>query len=318
LKPYKSKEDAIVKKDFARSCLSSFLGLTLLILVSCGGGGGGGGGEASGGGAVTPDLFQNLIANVFTGGDRNVARLVTDSGEDNTGGCGYTEAYSDRATLEAGLLRAGGSITSSSPTEFCGTVAGESSCIKQFDKAFVFDMRYQSPQQNRIELYMTGLVANRMTVIEFDSRTYNFFNGQYAPSTTLQARSLDTSIFEGAVLAGGASCSTQQQPTQTKDAIDGNWTGYKATYSPITTNGATASATVSCVNQSCTTSDSAGVTFTLSDFNSVGSWKTAAGAPKLAGGAISTDRQLLSMFVCSAPLDESKTFENCSFFTLKR
>jgi hypothetical protein len=51
LKPYKSKEDAIVKKDFARLVVPvffSFIGLTLLILVSCGGGGGSDGGGAVG------------------------------------------------------------------------------------------------------------------------------------------------------------------------------------------------------------------------------------------------------------------------------
>jgi hypothetical protein len=28
--------------------------------------------------------------------------------------------------------------------------------------------------------------------------------------------------------------------------------------------------------------------------------------------------QLASVFLCNSPLDEKKTFENCSFFTFKR
>jgi hypothetical protein len=258
-----------------------------------------------------PELFQSLSANVFTGGHRDIGKRVTNSGGDMINSCGYMEPFYDRATTEESLAKVGGYVTSSSSTEWCGTGAGESGCLKQFGRVFVFDSRYQSPQQTTIDLYMTGLLANRMTVIKYDSHTYNFSNGEYEPTTIVESSSLDTSI-----LKGYTNC-IDQQPTQTKDAIDGNWTGYKATYSPITMNGATAAATVSCVNQSCTTFDSAGVTFTLPDFNS-GTWKTADGAPKLAGAAISADRQLLSMFVCSAPLDESKTFENCSFFTLKR
>jgi hypothetical protein len=219
--------------------------------------------------------------------------------------------FPDRATTEAEVLKQGGSVTSSSSTEWCGTAAGESICLKQIDKVFVIDSR--TAQQNYVELYMTGLVTNRMTFIYFDSHNYNFSNGQYEPLAVVETSSRDTSIPEGA-----AGCSNQIQPTQTKDAIDGNWTGYKATYDPLTINGSTAAATVSCLNQSCTISDIPGVTFTLSDFRSGGTWKTAAGAQKLAGATISADRQLLSMFVCNAPLDESKTFENCSFFTLKR
>ena len=286
----------------------SFLLFTVL-LIGCGGGGGGSGSSSNGG--ATPDLFQSLSTNVFTGGYRSVSKVVADTGNTTITSCGYQGAFYDRATIEAELLKQGGSVTISTSTEWCGTAAGETGCIKQFDKVFVIDSR--SAQQNTVDLYMTGLVANRMTVITFDSLTYNFSNGKYEPLAVVETSSRDASIPEGA-----AGCSNQIQPTQTNDAINGNWTGYKATYDPLTIKVSTAAATVSCVNQSCTTSDLPGVTVTLSDFRSGGTWEAAAGAPRLAGATISADRQLLSMFVCNAPLDESKTFENCSFFTLKR
>jgi hypothetical protein len=46
--------------------------LVTSILIGCGGGGGGSGSSPNG---ATPDLFQSLSTNVFTGGYRSVTKM---------------------------------------------------------------------------------------------------------------------------------------------------------------------------------------------------------------------------------------------------
>ena len=130
---------------------------------------------------------------------------------------------------------------------------------------------------------------------------------------SVESQAKDTSITDG-----GNCGSSMIRVTQTKEAVNGDWTGYKTTYAPVTQTGSTVAAKASCANQVCTILDSSAVTITLSNFiYSSGAWLTATGASKYAGASISVDRQLLSMFVCNSPLEEAKTFENCSFYTFR-
>jgi len=105
--------------------------------------------------------------------------------------------------------------------------------------------------------------------------------------------------------------------SQSATAIDGNWTGYKATYNTNTKIATAATVSISCINQVCTLSDAPSATISLSQPTN-GTWTTSANTPKFAAAAISVDRQLLSVFVCSAPLIESQALDSCVFYTFKR
>jgi len=264
------------------------------------------------------DVFA--LNNHLTGGNRSTS-VSTSTGEFGGGGqgCGYSYPQS-RAETEQKLQQSGGSVTLSTLTEWCGSAAGETVCIKGFGKLLVVTEPWSS-ERRITTLYMTELVANHWTEVEFDNLAFNPF-GKDKPSTKISAVNSDVSVPEG------AECNYSSLPAQSKEFINGQWVGYKATYSLSTMVGSTSAATASCSNQVCTVNSSSDVTSVkLSNFNlfsrsgvssSGGAWATASGAPKLAGATMTGDRQLLSMFVCNTPLDEAKTFDNCSFFTFKR
>ena len=138
-------------------CNSILAGLLLAVVMGmtgCGGGGSDGGGVA----AATPsnDIFKNIADNVVTGGSRSVTVRTTDSSQSGgSTGCGYFDGFYNRATVESTILGMGGSITSSTSTEFCASVGGNSQCFKQYKNVFIDDDR--TSQYPYITIYMTGL-----------------------------------------------------------------------------------------------------------------------------------------------------------------
>lgn len=262
------------------------------FLTACGGGGAGGGGSSTA-------LFQYIQANTFSG-YTYVGRGINDNDltSSGTSGCGVvTSPIPDQATVEARVTSLGGSVITSTPTKWCGTASGQTGCFIQADKFFVIDNR---TAQTDVEIDMPGLVADRMTVVKY--------NSQYLPaliqSTTRDSTRTSTSNCPAMV-------------SQPANAIDGNWSGYKATYDTNTKTAVSTTASVSCTNQACTLSDASTTSIALSQLYN-GTWSTSANAPKYAGASVTDDRQLLSMFVCSAPLIESQALASCSFYTFKR
>lgn len=250
----------------------------------------------------TTDLFQAYAENVIVGGFHSVSVYVSDSIQGGGAGCGDKAPFYDRATFEANVMAAGGSVTRSTPNEFCASDGALTQCLKKIDDTLVMDKR--DAQDYSVELFMTGLVNGQMTYVNFDTQTN---------MASVESQAKDTSITNG-----GNCGSSMIRVTQTKEAVNGDWTGYKTTYAPVTQTGSTVAAKASCTNQVCTILDSSAVTITLSNFiYSSGAWLTATGASKYAGASISVDRQLLSMFVCNSPLEEAKAFENCSFYTFR-
>ena len=151
-------------------------------------------------------------------------------------------------------------------------------------------------------MILTGLVPNHETWISYSS-TDNFAN--------IRSATKNSSITQ-------AQNCPQPATTQTADAINGAWTGYKLSYALTSKTGTSTVASLNCANQVCTITDGASTVAALPSFSSSGAWKTAVGASKFVGASISSDKSLLSMFVCNAPLDESRTFDNCGFYSFKR
>jgi len=252
------------------------------------------------------DLFQALAENVILGGSRMVTTSVSDSTFSAGAGCGYKSPYVayDRATLESLAVAQGIRVTASTQNEFCGSNGTYTECLKKIDNIFVMDTHDDILDDYAIEIYLTGLTKSHMTNVSFDTMTKR---------ARVESLSKDTSI------TNGSTCLSSLMPVaQYKEYINGNWVGYKANYAPSTKTGSTEAAKLSCTNQVCSILDSTTVTFTLSRFDTDGVWQTASGSSKLVGASLTVDRQLLSMFACNAPLDEAKTFENCSFYTFKR
>lgn len=244
------------------------------------------------------------------GGNRSVDSTISNITKGSGNGCGYSYPRT-RVESDQLMQQSGGSTTLSTFTEWCGAATGQTACIKGFGKLLVDD-ELLSVEVRTIRLNMMELMPGHWTVIEFNSLEFNPF-GKNGPMTNVSA------VRSDAIVGPSVVCDRSVQPTQIKEAINGSWVGYKATYSPDTMVGSTATATVSCASQICIINSSSGATsVNLSSFDFTGVWATAFGAPKLAGALMTGDHQLLSMFVCNSPLDEAKTFENCSFFTFKR
>ena len=263
----------------------------MVLLTACGGGGDGGGG------GTTSSVFQYIQANTFSG-STTVGLQINDDTQSYSSGCGISSPIGDQATTEARLATLGGTILTSTPTKWCATASGETGCYIQADKVYVIDSR--NGLTTDIEIGMPGLVANRKTVVEYNSQNLD---------ATIYTTTLDSTR------TNALNCPAMA--TQSADAVDGNWSGYKATYDSNTKTAASVTASISCTNRVCTLSDAPTTTITLSQLNN-GTWSTSANAPKYAGASISDDRQLLSVFVCSAPLIESQALASCGFYTFKR
>ena len=241
---------------------------------------------------IYSDVFQAWSA---TGGgyrSRNIYPTQTSFGV----GCGTNE-IPDRAALTQFVSNAGGSISVSTPSQWCGQVGNESNCVKQVDNVVVVESR--NTGLRTVDIHMLGLVANRLTTVSYDSSLRE---------TAVSARTLDSSV--------SSTCSNTGQPSQAKEAINGDWSGYSVKYSPTSKVASLTANSMACRNQTCTILGAGSTTFTLS---STVLWRTATGATQLAGGAVSSDLTLASMFVCNvATLDPARTFDDCTFFSFKR
>ena len=270
--------------------------LSIFLISACGGGGGGGGSSAA------FDLIKEIFDNTMVGGYQTVGSSIND-GLNSSGsvGCGFSaNDANSQPVADSKIIGLGGKVNSSTPVEYCATVNGEVGCFKKIEKAYIEDGR--SGASIIVNMTLTGLVQNHETRVDFNSVN------NYA---TME------SVTKNSSITTGVNC-PYPTGTQTADAINGAWSGYKISYNTNTKSGVSAVATVNCSGQVCTVTDGTTTTATLSTFSNYGVWRTASGASKFSGASISSDKLLLSMFVCSAPLDESKTFDSCAFYTLKR
>lgn len=247
------------------------------------------------------DVFELFIAS-DNGGYRNRLISIADSIGSSSTSCGYTKIETAngttfRAMLEDSVRNSGGNVILSNPSEWCGTAMSETNCIKQFDNVIVVDGRKDA--STNIEIRMLGLLSGQSSVVKFDSSSRG---------ATLSSVTKDASVTSG-------SCSNTGQTTPNSDAINGSWTGYEFSYTSTTRSGATTPRSMSCANQVCTLST--GVTLPIFSF-SKGTWKTQAGGASIAGAVLTPGFQLLSMFLCNAPLDQARTLESCGFYTFKR
>ncbi len=279
------------------------LGVACAILLAGCNGGGSDGGNAPAAGNTT-DVIDTLIQS-YSGGSRYISLKATDGPQQSSPahGCGR-EDFLTKAVLESDISKQGGTIFTSSPDEWRGAVGDESIHFKKIGDGIMVDSR--DAQETDISLYLPKLLAEHMTVIEFSAAK----NGLNALARVL-ASTKDTTI------PSDGKCTVGTLPTIAKEAINGQWTGYRMDVSPTTRSGSTTSANMTCTAESCDISGLTASPVILSEFSS-GTWRTASGSRQLAGASITANQKLLSAFLCNSPLDESKTLENCSFFTFKR
>ena len=243
---------------------------------------------------IYSDVFQASLATAGGYRDRGVYPTKASSKI----GCGFADPIPDRSILNQFVASGGGSVIVSTATEWCGQIGSELNCLKKFDNVVVTDQRMGTSIE--IEIFLQGLLPNRMTTVSYSSTLRE---------SEVSSRTLDSSVV-------GSGCSNSGQPSQAKEAINGDWTGYSVKYSPATKVASLTANSMACRNQTCTILGAGSTTFTLS---STVLWRTATGATQLAGGAVSSDLSLASMFVCNiATLDPERTFDDCTFFSFKR
>lgn len=243
---------------------------------------------------IYTDVFQAFSATAGGYRDRGVYPTKASSKI----GCGTVDSIPDRSTLNQFVANSGGNVIVSTSTEWCGQIGSELNCLKKFDNVVVTDQRIGTAIE--IEIFLQGLLPNRMTTVSYSSNLRE---------SEVSSRTLDSSVFSSA-------CSNSGQPTQAKEAINGDWAGYSVKYSPTSKVASLTANAMACRAQSCTILGAGSTTFTLS---STVLWRTAPGATQLAGGAVSSDLALASMFVCNiATLDPARTFDDCTFFSFKR
>lgn len=251
--------------------------------------------------SVPTDVYEAMLENELFQGYRSVGVDVTDGTQDiSSVGCGYTDPLpSPRSSFESLLSDLGASITTSTTTTICASMGNESFCSRLIGGSYA--LQSDEPGYSEIDLYLPQLIAGHMTSIEY------FSGDGLAKMSSVQS---DLSYSSDGTCA-------QQSITQPASAIDGVWRGYKARYFPSLGTGLTNTAALNCSNQLCTVTDSQGDTASIqfSQQSSNGVWKGPTGATTNARAVMSLDKQLLSLYVCPAPLVESSAIENCSFFT---
>ena len=264
----------------------------------------------------TSDVFESFKANAL-GGYTLVSNAIDNNLSGSGSGCGFegSEGY-DKKFFENKVKSVSGLVTTSTSTKWCAEFDNKKICLRQFDKLLIWDDLGSST----VEIYMTGLVENAMTYIYFDSGYDSRIqsrskvavpsNISNCPDLATQSVTSKNNWFNELFLYG--------IPIQPSNALDGHWSGYKATYNTSNEIGTTVTASLACVNQSCTVSDSSSSVIELQQQHGGGTWKTAVNAPKIAGAALSGDRRLLSLFLCNQPLIKSEMLNMCSFYTLKR
>ena len=242
------------------------------------------------------DVFDAYFA-AAGGGFRHRGIQVTDAAGSTRTGCVVTTTVS-RSDIEATVAQRGGRITASTPTLWCGSIGSDSVCLRQFGNVVVYEETDTGYAFSGA--YLTGMFSDKFSVVEKDT-------SDVTPNAYYYARTRDPSM------TSPNPCPSE--PSIPANAINGNWTGYSFNYSPAAHAGFTALATMSCTNPTCSIlgTSSATVSFTQGV-----PWKTASGVAPLAGATMSSDQTLVSAFICNAPLDESRTFENCTFYTFRR
>ena len=261
------------------------------------------------------ESFKAAALGVFT----LVKNTIDDNLNGSGSGCGFEGSESDlfdKTFLENTFKSVPDSTISSTSTQWCVELGGQKSCISQFDKLLITD---SLNEDRNVEIYMTGLVENALTHIDIGS-TYGTIQSRLKvtlPSNNSSCPELATQS-ETSENPWWRTSGPSSIPTQSANALDGNWTGYKASYNTSSWIGTTANASLTCVNQSCTVSDPSNSVIELQQQYGGGTWKTAVNAPKIAGAALSGDRRLLSLFLCNKPFINSQMLDLCSFYTFKR
>jgi len=102
------------------------------------------------------EVFDILIA-ANNGGYWNRGLSVTDNSPTTSAGCGFgtyptTDGAEFRRGLEDAVRNAGGTISISTPTSWCGTANGETDCIQQFDNAIVYQTRKGSTASTQVSM----------------------------------------------------------------------------------------------------------------------------------------------------------------------
>lgn len=211
----------------------------------------------------------------------------------------YNDSPKDRETVESLVNSNGGTITVSSATEFCARIGNDSICVRLFG-GIALVLEEISGGILFKDAFMPGLAGNKVTTVRYAGDERFARVGVEWP--------------DSAVGPGSSNCPAQ--PAQSKGMIDGNWSGYSFSYSPASSVASLAPGSMSCSNQTCTIPGPAGATFALS---STALWRTATGASRLAGAAVSDDSTLASVFLCrGATVVETQPFENCTFFSFRR
>jgi hypothetical protein len=273
-----------------------------ILLAGCNGGGSDGGNAPAAGNAT--DVIDTLIQS-YSGGSRYISLNATDGPLQSSPAHGCSrEDFSTRAVLESDVSKQGGTIFASSRMSGVEQSAMNQSISRKLAMAFMVDSR--DAQETDISLYLPQLLAEHMTVIEFSAAK----NGLNAMAKVLAST-------KDATIPSDGKCSVGTLPTIAKEAINGQWNGYRMDYSPTTKSGSTTNVNMTCTAQSCDISGLTTSPVILSEFSN-GTWRTASGSRQLAGASITADQKLLSAFCVIRHWDESKTLENCSFFTFKR
>jgi hypothetical protein len=267
--------------------------------------------------ASAGDVFESFKANAI-GGYTLVSNTIDDNTYGSGSGCGFdvSESY-DKEYFENKVKSVSGLVTTSTSTKWCAELGNEKSCFRQFDKLLILD---NLGSNREVEIYITGLVENAYTHIDFDSAFGSKIQSRSkvaVPSNISNCPDLSTQSVTSKNNWSNSQ-GPNSTPTQPSNALDGNWTGYKASYSTSSWIGTTNAASLTCVNQSCTVSDPSNSVIELQQQSGGGTWKTAVNAPKIAGAALSEDRRLLSLFLCNKPFVNSQMLDMCSFYTFKR
>lgn len=254
-------------------------------------------------GALPParysDVFQAVMQLEAQGGRQRRTVSVRNTASSGSGCYFYDGPPKDRQALENLVQNAGGTINRSTETEWCARIGNESICMRLVGGA-VLAIENQIGSVVYTDVYMPGLASDRVSTVRLDSSEGFARLASEWPSAS----------------AGPTTSTCPSQPAQSRTQIDGNWSGYSLNYAPGSGVTALAPNTMTCTNQTCTIPGAGGATFSLS---ATTLWRTATGAPRLAGAAVSDDSQLASVFVCNgATVVETQPFQNCTFFSFKR
>ena len=296
--------------------------LVPLLFTSCGGGSGNCGPSALAFGLVacsdgsketllepTTNPLKNFNKKVFAGAYNSQPASIDDTLNSQRWVCGFR--YSDDTDadhIESSLKAAGATITVSTPTKWCVDAGGLGWCFIQSDNLFVIDhlIRISNSPSNSsfIEMYMPGVIADHMTVV--------------LQEPNLSSAFINTETRDPSRTAPSATCPIKVKLTP--NAIDGQWSGYKANYDAANKVATSSNVSAKCINQSCVFSDALNSTIAFSEQNDTATktlrWRTLDGAQLFSTATLSDDGQLLSVALCQRPVIPATIFKQCTFYSL--